>query len=511
MRDHTTLATAAVLPAFVLALGFTGTARAVTVTINPAATHQTIEAFGTMMKSDIGPGDSIDVGVASYRDLLCNDLGLNIIRFWVPMTMEQSNDNADPNVLNAAGMNYNDPFLRFAIYIINQLKTYPDMKFIAAVLSPPAWMKDNNNIANGKLLSTMREELAEYLVAYYRRIEAMTGVRLYGISLQNESAFDEWYGSCNYTATEYRDAFKVLGARFAAEGIDIKLHGADDMLGSVVRNPYFGTINADAVAKGYIDALSVHGYTNGIDPLPTSTAAADWTRFGNMARSMGKAAWMTEGSGWAQTELIAPALHIGMALRYADLSMWVYLAPNICSEYALMCNRAHTMVSAGHKHYYHWVRPGAVRIDATHTDSALLVTAFHHPTNHTLSVVMVNTGTATKTVDLTGTGTPTTIRKFSSLAPSRMCRDDGDVSTTGVSIEANGVVTLYAESYNPPVGVAPRAATVRTATARAAGEQRWLLDGRRAGDATRQFTPAGVTVVRDARGALRLTGIVAGR
>jgi glucuronoarabinoxylan endo-1,4-beta-xylanase len=496
----------------VFAAAWSFEALAVSVSINHGTEYQTIEGFGTMMKQDIGPQDSVDANNATYRQLLTSDLGLSVIRVWVPMDMEPTNDNADANVINRAAFRLNGSGnARWTFHIINKYKSYPNMKFIASVLSPPAWMKDNGSTANGKLLTTMREELAEYLVAYCRIVKDSTGVDLYGISLQNESAFDEWYGSCVYTAWEYRDMLKVLGARFEREGIVTKLHGADDMLNSISTNPYFGVISQDTAAKRYISAITVHGYTDGVNPMPTSGAAQAWGRLGTAGRAMGKATWMTECAGWASTDAMSAGLHIGMALKHGNVSMWVYLDPDDCDVWGLLCNGQHTARSAASKNYYHWVKPGAVRIDATYTDAHVLVTAFRHKTDRTLTVVAVNDTVGTRYVKLNGSGLPATMQKFTTTqgASPKLCVDEGAVNTAdSIAIDAYSVVTLYGTNYDPPVGVVtPSTARPAATKVRPTGTRWFLPNGcvlsgsptaRSASGVVIRVSPRGVSPVVDA-------------
>ncbi|MBD3244120.1 MAG: hypothetical protein GF331_26245 [Chitinivibrionales bacterium] len=441
--------TLAVALSSVLVFLSVATAQVTTVTLNPAETHQTIEGFGSMLKIDIGIRDSVNLGKASYRQFIIEDFGLTVFRPWLPMTeFEPVNDNNDPNVLNMDGFHINRQ-MRFIIYCINQLKSYPHVKFIPAVLSPPAWMKTNNNIANGYLRTDMYEEFAEYLVAFYRMIQQETGMDLYGLSIQNESAFHEWYGSCVYTAEEYRDVLKVVGARFEAEGIDTRLHGADDMLTNITVTPYFGYIYQDPVARQYLSAVSVHGYSDGVNPMPTSGAAQAWQRLGDIADRFGVPAWMNECAGWMPNDYMPAAMHMGMALRYADLSLWVYLSMDDCEEWGLLCNGEHTLRSAAAKHYYHFLRPGAVRIGAAYTeDEYLLVNAFVHPETNTMNVVAVNNASATRQIQLTAPDMPATMRMYltTSTGGNKLCEDQGDVSTGGaIDLPAASVVTLNAD------------------------------------------------------------------
>jgi glucuronoarabinoxylan endo-1,4-beta-xylanase len=432
-------------------------AAATTVTLNPALTYQTIEGWGTMVKRDVGIGDSVDLRDAAYRAYLHDSLGVNVLRMWNPPAFEDVNDNGDPASLNRSGFNYNGNqygSMRWICYVINQMKSYNDMKFIISVLSPPAWMKDNNSEQNGgHVLEAMRPELAEYLVAMYRTIKDSTGVDLYGISLQNEPEFAEWYSSCVYTGAEYIATLKVVGARFAQEGINVKFHGADDMVGTP---NYTRAIINDTGAVKYMNAFSVHGYLDGVSPAPASMVAQAWSAIYGRASAKGLRTWMTEVSGWPQDSALTPALQIGTAIKSGNASMWLYLAPNDCSVSGLLCNRQATGISSAHRQFYRWVKPGAVRIDAAYTDSHLLISVFRHVANKTLTIVAVNDTTVAIPLTLQGGSLPATMRKYSthSPAPVKLCHDDGDVSTNAaVTIDAQNVVTLYGANYDPIVSV----------------------------------------------------------
>ncbi len=475
------LSAAAAFCLSVICLPSSGSAQATAVAIDPAETHQTIEGFGSMLKSDIGPEDITDLRNATFRQFLMEDFGFTVFRPWLPMTpFEPTNDNSDPNTLNMSGFVLCSQ-MQFIIECINLLKSYPDVKFIPAVLSPPAWMKDNNDIANGSLRTDMYEEFAEYLVAFYRIIKQETGMDLYGISMQNESAFDEWYGSCKYTAQQYRDVLKVVGARFAAENIQTRLHGADDMLTNITINPYFGIINQDPVAKSYLSAASVHGYSDGVSPMPTSGAAQAWARLGTISRAMGIPAWMNEAAGWQPNDYMPAALHVGMGLKYADLTMWVHLDMDDCAQWGLLCNDQHTLRSAAMKHYYHFVRPGAVRIGATYTaDDYLLVNAFVHADNDKMTVVAVNNASSSRQIQLSGTGLPAQMQMYltTSTGGNKLCEDQGNTSTgSAITLPAHSVVTLEADYVTAVQPRATRAAPSVRRVPVSAGSRTFLIDG----------------------------------
>ena len=71
--------------------------------------------------------------------------------------------------------------------------------------SPPAWMKDNNNmLQGGKLKPEFYQSWANYYVKYIKSIEK-EGVPVWGLSIQNEPMARQKWESCINTAEEDRD------------------------------------------------------------------------------------------------------------------------------------------------------------------------------------------------------------------------------------------------------------------------------------------------------------------
>lgn len=66
--------------------------------------------------------------------------------------------------------------------------------------SPPAWMKDNNNmLQGGKLKPEFYQSWANYYVKYINSLEK-EGVPVWGLSIQNEPMAKQRWESCIYTA-----------------------------------------------------------------------------------------------------------------------------------------------------------------------------------------------------------------------------------------------------------------------------------------------------------------------
>lgn len=89
--------------------------------------------------------------------------------------------------------------------------------------SPPAWMKDNNNmLQGGHLKPEFYEAWANYYVKFIQGYEKL-GVPIWGLSVQNEPMAKQTWESCIYTAEEERDFIKNhLGPTLKKNGLGDK-------------------------------------------------------------------------------------------------------------------------------------------------------------------------------------------------------------------------------------------------------------------------------------------------
>lgn len=75
--------------------------------------------------------------------------------------------------------------------------------------SPPAWMKDNNNVLRGgKLLEKYKQAWANHFVKFIKTYESK-GIPVWGLSVQNEPMATQKWESCIYTAEGERDFVKM--------------------------------------------------------------------------------------------------------------------------------------------------------------------------------------------------------------------------------------------------------------------------------------------------------------
>ena len=126
--------------------------------------------------------------------------------------------------------------------------------------SPPAWMKDNNNVLKGgKLLEKYKQAWANHYVKFIKTYESK-GIPVWGLSVQNEPMATQSWESCIYTAEEERDFVKqYLGPTLAKSGLqDKKLIVWDHNRDLIYQRA--STMMNDPEAAKYVWGIGFHWY-----------------------------------------------------------------------------------------------------------------------------------------------------------------------------------------------------------------------------------------------------------
>jgi O-glycosyl hydrolase len=343
--------------------------------------------------------------------------------------------------------------------------------------------------------------------AYLRGFQNAYNVRFYSISIQNELNFEEFYNSCTYPLSSgYVTALKAVRAELDKypDLAGIKLMGPEDLLGgdaygmwqygggssTIHKNlQYLQNIAADPVANAAESFFCIHGYAsdgvNAANATPTSWLwwANGWT--GSPAAGIpsnvqgftayGKKSWMTETSGenpaWLSPAIGFPsggawslALRIQQALVFGQQSAWAYwqltdgnaVGAQTLTDSGRLTNSAKY---AAAKHFFRYIRPNSVRVEATVTGSTNLVaSAFLHETNRTLTAVLINTTSNAVSASIALTNVPfnlSSFRTFTSSDTNLWNASSVGVtnSTAMVDVPGFGVVTLYGVAQ-PRLGAA---------------------------------------------------------
>jgi glucosylceramidase len=113
---------------------------------------------------------------------------------------------------------YRIPFIKEAVKA-----TGGKLNLFVSPWSPPAWMKTNNNVLKGgKLKPEFDQSWANFYVKFIKAYEN-AGVKIWGLTVQNEPMATQKWESCVYTAEEERDFVKnFLGPTLHREGLASK-------------------------------------------------------------------------------------------------------------------------------------------------------------------------------------------------------------------------------------------------------------------------------------------------
>jgi len=454
-------------------------AQQVAISINADSVYQTIQGFGGFGAKKVwwDPAPHWD---QEYVNQVIDNLGCSFIRTQIYWESETSNDNADPDVFNWDKISFGNSADNNGKQL-DFLKAVSDKgaRILATVWTPPVWMKgleefhgtmwdspvrrrpsnadlNSNNWwcggaagctqVGGWLKPEYYGEFAEYLIAYLKTVKEKTGVDIWAINIQNEPWFPNPFESCVVIPSEYADLLKVVGARFAEEGIDCRLFGPEHM-GEVswgINREYMKEILADPSVKPYLSFFAVHSYVDGV--AADYGSAEGWSALYNeVVRAHEKELWMTETSDFTKTGFdlafeMAKSLHL--ALRFGRISGWVYWA---MADAVIKDNRL-TPLGYALKQYYKYVLPGSVQVKSTCTDKDLLVTAFRNGDD--CVIVLINNGLYQKqiSIDISGDDRPELFKAFRTSA-TESCLFTGEMNPNEVNLPAKSITTLTSSSW----------------------------------------------------------------
>jgi glucosylceramidase len=152
---------------------------------------------------------------------------------------------------------YRIPFIRLVLATAGK-----NFTLFASPWSPPAWMKDNNDMLHG---GSLKPEFNSAWANYYANfIEAYAkeGIPIWGITVQNEPMASQSWESCIYTAQQERDFVKgFLGPTLAARGLADKKIIVWDHNRTMMYQRAETILNDPAAAK-YVWGVGYHWYVN---------------------------------------------------------------------------------------------------------------------------------------------------------------------------------------------------------------------------------------------------------
>ncbi|MGD0754995.1 MAG: glycoside hydrolase family 30 beta sandwich domain-containing protein [Bacteroidales bacterium] len=443
----------------------------INITIDKSVNYQTIDGFGFFGAYDVWWAAQ-NLWNDAWGDKIINDLGITIWRNeWYPP--------ATPDASQDADWYKQEP-------VVQAIKAKADLygvnlKFIVSIWSPPAdmkwlcnfsWAGDPDATRNAGQVSTKNggtlnpgkyTDYADWLKSCIQSYKD-AGSDLYALSLQNEPLFSEPYNSCTYTTQWYCDLLNNVVPLIKSSYPDVKIFGSENMLemeGKSDNWPYFyhQAIKNNATAKDNIDILAVHGYSDGISATSGSELARMWTYHAEQfSTPLNKPAWMTETSGysdsWISSGTTPGALNLAMdiysGLNYGNMQAWVWWQGSEASgisNYSLMSNNTCGKKYYVSKHYYRFIRPGAIRVKSTSDDPEVFVTAFNHQEKGTTTIVIINDGSEAKSVSVLGDDLPAVFTIYLTTSGSENCKEAGTLNPgqdNQFELPAKSIVTLQA-------------------------------------------------------------------
>ncbi len=287
------------------------------------------------------------------------------------------------------------------------------LDLFASPWSPPAWMKDNNDMLHGgKLKKEFYDTWALYYTKFIREYEK-EGIPVWGISIQNEPMATQRWESCIYTAQEETDFLKNnLGPTMVKEGYkDKKIIVWDHNRDLIYQRAqtYFN----DPEAAKYAWGIGFHWYEDWSGGQPM---------YDNVRRVHeafpDKHLFFTEGcaesfnptryNAWVLGEEYGRSMINDFNNGMVGFTDWNILldetgGPNHVGNFCFAPVHANTKTGEliyTNAYYYighfsRFIQPGARRISAAASRSQLLTTAFRNPDGKTVVVVMNQSGAET--------------------------------------------------------------------------------------------------------------------
>ncbi len=371
--------------------------------IDPSTLHQEWEGFGGSVSSHNGS----PYNNPEFYNLLVGDAGINAVRLPVHFGFEESNDNDDPNVIDWDAFNYKamDITLKFA----QEMQKRGADTFLASLWTPPWWMKATSaHVYGGPLRADMREEFAEFVAAYVIAAKRDYGIEIDVFSIQNEPQFIQPYESTIYTPEQMISVMKAVQKRLAHEGLDTKVMAPEE-LALFDRWLWWDEAFREDPEIWNSDMVWGTHYAGG---------EREYEQIRNSSLDSGNPVWLTEAAGKHDSSWnggLRLSEDIASMMQSANISMfyeWQLENFNDPTS-ALFKGMEPTTRYQAVKHYAHWIRPGARRMEMTHSGAVdvdgnkqrdLYYTSWYHDDLDAQSIVLTNNYTQPVTFNVTIAG-----------------------------------------------------------------------------------------------------------
>ncbi len=222
-----------------------------------------------------------------YDDMFTK-VNTRYLHLMIRATHEPQNDNADPwtPAFDPANFKYCEHTLAIAKAAKERR---PGIELLATMLTPPPWMKTNNE-ESGKGKATLKPKLeleyAEYLWAFLAHM-ARHGCPVKYLAISNECDWDHNQPGCFFTPDDHAKLFEIVG-----DYLDKMAVKFPDVPRALLVGP--NTLSAPGAAKSYLPAMERKAGKH-LAVLAAHDYDMRGDRWGDLQKlSRGRPVWMTE-------------------------------------------------------------------------------------------------------------------------------------------------------------------------------------------------------------------------
>ncbi|MGQ9731266.1 MAG: hypothetical protein ACUVX8_08305 [Candidatus Zipacnadales bacterium] len=413
----------------------------VTVTVNASVKHQPILGWGKTTPWMSVPRLLRDQCI----DRAVNDLGLNRLRFEGMCgnrikfrSWEWLNDNDDPFNINWEGFNTEQLDMRVREWLVPWKAAVEARDEPFNLYVSPSFFKGGSSGDLPPWMAADPQEYAEWALALLLRLRDEHGITADYYSICNEA------GNNNvFTAQVVAQMTRALVPRLREAGFQTLIQFPESVNAHVAWQ-YIEELRNESQIWDWIGLLSYHWY--GRDNQAAMVKVRDFAR--------------ERGLPTAQTEFMDLTIdHLYDDLVLGGTSYWEIYGLATPDFEAALSHISSTSFRGGpwywqFRQVIHYVRPGAVRLEATSTDMRLRALAFEAQGKRT--VVLINTSVPHMDRTVAVKGLAPGIYGVSQAIGQNPCqelglREVGADGVTTVTVKGNSVLTVYPrEAANRP-------------------------------------------------------------
>jgi len=373
----------------------------VDVTVDPGHVYQRIDGFGFTeafrepVITALPAAEQQQLGSLLFSTR--NGAGMSIVRFG----LGGATDPGDP--ISGPG-DYQEQ-----LWLGKLAEQFGVRQFYADAWSAPASMKTNDSLDNGGYLCGVpgetcasgdaRQAYAGYLAGQAKGFAA-NGIPIEAVDFVNEPEIGPAYASMFMTPAQAANFVPYLGRALAAAHLPTRV-ACCDAEGWTDGESYTQAVLGDPASARYVSLITSHGYTAPPTvPLTSERPVweSEWADFSTWDPAWDDAA-NGDGFTWAQD--------IQTALTQANVDAFFYwwgASASTANSGLIQVQGPAINLS---KRYWsfaafgRYIRPGAVRVGASSSSSALSVSAFRDPGGSWVAEIL-NTGTTAQPIALRG-------------------------------------------------------------------------------------------------------------